>query len=58
VILDKAVQYITDLEKHKEKLLKENARLKSMVDGRLDSYLYANGTRRKGLAQGQVLRAF
>jgi len=43
VILGKAIAYIAELEKQVEKLTKENARLNFVIEGSLDSYLYASG---------------
>jgi len=43
VILGKAISYIAELEKQVEKLTKENTRLQFVIEGSLDSYLYANG---------------
>jgi hypothetical protein len=57
VILDQAISYIAELEKQKKKVVEENARIRSIIDGCLDPYLYAGGAQTKGVMAGQMLRA-
>lgn len=54
VILEKALTYIAELEKEKEELAKENARLRKDRSS-LSSYLYANGVRQKEMVRQQSI---
>lgn len=53
VILQKAIDYITELEREKENQAAEIARLRSMTDERMKSFIYANGVRRRAMMSGQ-----
>jgi hypothetical protein len=55
VILGKAISYIAELEKEVEKLTKENSRLQFVIEGNLDSYLYASGQPCRGALKSRAV---
>ena len=52
VILEKAIEYIAELERQKESQELELSRLRSMTDDRIKRCMYPNGLRRRDMAKG------